>query len=127
MSTLTGTISGFVVGDNLEIRRTVTGLTAAIATAWLTVKQHARATDANKLLQKIITTSDVPGTGHIETAGGVGVDGDLRFDISQVDTVALGTLKWVYDVQVKLADGTVYTPEIGTIELTLDVTRSATP
>lgn len=127
MSTLTGTITGYVVGDNLEVRRTVTGLPAALAAAWLTIKRHAREADTAAVVKKIITTSNVPGTGHITTAGGVDVDGGLRFDLTQEDTTALGAASWVYDVQVKLTDGTVYTPEVGTVDLTADVTRSTTP
>lgn len=127
MSTLTGTISGYVVGDNLEVRRTVTDLPDGIVVAWLTVKQHARKDDDAAALSKTITTSDVPGTGQITIAGGVGVAGALRFDLTQDDTLALGSRTWVYDIQIKLDDGTVFTPEIGTLELTSDVTRSTTP
>jgi len=127
MSTLTGTITGYVVGDNLEVRRTVTELPAALETAWLTIKRHAREADSDAVVAKIITTNDVPGTGHITEAGGVGVDGALRFDLSQIDTTALGAAPWVYDIQVKLTDGTVYTTEVGPVDLTADVTRSTTP
>lgn len=127
MSTLTGTISGYVVGDNLEVRRTVTGLTDAIAAAWLTIKRHEREADEDAVVAKIITTGDVPGTGKIENAGSPSVDGDLRFDLTPADTTALGSASWVYDVQVKLDDGTVYTPEKGTVDLTSDVTRSTSP
>ena len=127
MSTLTGTITGYVVGDNLKVRRTVTDLPDAIAAAWLTVKQHLRQDDDDAVLGKTITTDDVPGTGQITDAGGVGVDGALRFDLTQDDTLALGSREWVYDIQIKLDDGTVFTPEIGTLELTSDVTRSTTP
>lgn len=127
MSTLTGTISGYVVGDNLEIRRTVTDLPDAIASAWITIKQHRRQTDEDAILGKTISTADVPGTGQITIAGGVGIDGALRFDLTQDDTLALGSRSWIYDIQIKLDDGTVFTPEIGTLELTSDVTRSTTP
>jgi hypothetical protein len=127
MSTLTGTICGYVVGDNLEVRRMVTDLTAAIAAAWLTIKRHAREPDTAAVVAKVITTTDVPGTGWIEEAGSPSVDGDLRFDLTPADTTALGSASWVYDVQLKLADGTVYTPEVGTVNLTGDVTRSTTP
>jgi hypothetical protein len=127
MSTLTGTISGYVVGDNLEVRRTVTDLTDAIAAAWLTIKRHAREADADAIVAKVITTGDVPGTGQIENAGSPSVHGDLRFDLTPADTAKLGAASWVYDVQIKLDDGTVYTPEVGTVDLTGDVTRSTTP
>ena len=127
MSTLTGTITGYVVGDNLEVRRTVTELPAALEAAWLTIKRHAREPDLAAVVAKVISTGDNPGTGHITIAGGVGVDGALRFDLTPTDTTALGAASWVYDIQVKLTNGTVYTPEVGTVDLTADVTRSTTP
>ena len=127
MSTLTGTITGYVVGDNLEVRRTVTELPAALETAWLTIKRHAREPDTDAVVAKVIEIADNPGNGQITEAGGVGVDGALRFDLTQIDTTALGAAAWVYDIQVKLTNGTVYTPEIGTVDLTADVTRSTTP
>ena len=127
MSTLTGTITGYVVGDNLEIRRAVTELPAALEAAWLTIKRHAREPDLAAVVAKVISTGDNPGTGHITIAGGVDVDGALRFDLTPTDTTALGAASWVYDIQVKLTNGTVYTPEVGRVDLTADVTRSTTP
>lgn len=127
MSTTTGTITGYVVGDDLEVRRMVTDLPAAIAAAWLTIKRHAREPDSDAVVAKVIATGDNPGTGQIETAGGVDIVGVLRFDLTPADTTKLGPASWVYDVQVKLSNGTVYTPEVGTVELTADVTRSTTP
>jgi len=124
MSTLDRTISGYVIGDNLEITRTITDLPAAIETAWFTAKRHARAADADALVRKVITTEDVPGTGQIEAAGGVGVDGSLRFDLSADDTRAIGTRDAIYDIQIRLTDGVIYTPEIGTMTLTADVTQA---
>jgi hypothetical protein len=124
MSTLTGTITGYVVGDDLEIRRTVTELPDAIEYAWLTVKRHARVSDDDAVLKKAITETNVAGTGHIEVDGGVGSPGTLRFDLTPADTTALGDAEWVYDIQIKLDNGSVYTPEVGTLELTPDVRRA---
>jgi len=125
MPTLDATISGYVVGDNLEIRRTITTPPQAIATAWLTLKTHAGQSDANAPLQKVITTDDVAGTGQIEEAGGPSTDGELRFDLTAADTAALGTKSYLYDVQVRLATtDKIYTAEKGTFELTDDVTKA---
>ena len=126
MSDLSVAISGFVAGDNLEIRRTITGLTDAIATAWLTVKRHSEELDEDAIISKVITTDDAPGTGQIEQAGGVGTSGILRFDLDQDDTRGLAARSWVLDVQIKLDDGKVYTPELGTIQLSTDVTKATT-
>ena len=124
MSDLAVVISGFVVGDDLEIRRTVTDLPAAIETAWLTIKRYPDLPDVDAVVQKEITTADVPGTGRIVVAGGVGTDGDLRFDLVPANTSALGGRTWVYDVQIETADGKLYTIELGTIALTGDVTKA---
>ncbi len=126
MSDLAVEITGFVVGDDLEIRRTVKDLPAAIAVAWLTVKRHHNETDSSARLQKRITTTDVPGRGQIVEAGGPGVDGDLRFDLTQVDTDRLGPKRYVHDIQIKLVTEKVYTIEGGSIQLTADVTATTT-
>ena len=118
-------ITGFVVGDDLEIRRTVTALPAAIETAWLTLKRYAAQPDEEAKLQKRITTTDVPGTGLVVEAGGPGTDGDVRFDLTQTDTADLGARKYVHDIQVRLTSGKVYTIEKGTIQLTAGVTGTS--
>jgi len=126
MSDLTIEIVGFVVGDDLEIRRTVTDLPAAIETAWLTLKHYPSQPDQEAKLQKRITTTDVPGTGKIVEAGGPGTDGDLRFDLTPEDTTRLGAKRYVHDIQIKLATGKVYTIEKGTLQLTAGVTETTT-
>ncbi len=126
MSDLAIEITGFVVGDDLEIRRTVTELPAAIEVAWLTVKRYAGESDDEARLQKRITETDVPGTGQIVDVGGPGEDGDLRFDLTPEDTASLGAKIYVHDIQVKLSTGKVYTIEKGTIQLAADVTKSTT-
>ena len=124
MSDLAVAISGFVVGDDLEIRRTVTELVAPIEVAWLTVKLHHGQPDDEARLQKRITTADVPGTGQIVEAGGTDTDGDLRFDLTQEDTASLRTRRFVHDIQIRLTTGKVYTIEKGTIQLVADVTKT---
>ncbi len=124
MSDLAVAITGFVVGDDLEIRRTVTDLEAPIEVAWLTVKRHPAQPDDEARLQKRITTADVPGIGQIVVAGGIGVDGDLRFDLTPDDTAGLGTRRLVHDIQIRLTTGKIYTIEKGTIQLVADVTKT---
>lgn len=124
MSDLSVVLSGYVVGDDLEIRRTITGLPSPIAIAWLTVKRYSEQEDTDAAVEKMITTTDVPGTGRIVEAGGVGVDGDLRFDLVPDDTRLLGSQSWIHDLQIKLDDGKIYTVEIGTIDLTIDVRKT---
>lgn len=126
MSDLAVEITGYVVGDDLEIRRTVTELPAAMEVAWLTVKRHHNQPDVDARLQKRIMSTGVPGTGQIVEPGGPGTDGDLRFDLTQEDTAGLGAKRYVHDIQIKLATGKVYTIEKGTIQLTADVTKTTT-
>lgn len=121
---LNESIRGFVVGDNLEIRRTVTNLRSPITGAWLTIKRHHGVTDGDATIAKVISTVDAPGTGQVITAGGAEVDGDLRFDLTPEDTRKLGTLGYVYDVQIECEDDAIFTLEKGTLRLTLDVTRA---
>lgn len=126
MSDLAVEITGFVEGDDLEIRRTVTELPAAIAVAWLTVKRHHNQPDDEAKLQKRITVTDVPGTGQVVEAGGAGTLGDIRFDLTQANTAGLGSKRYVHDIQIKLVTGKVYTIEKGTIQLAPDVTEGTT-
>ena len=123
MSDLAVEITGFVVGDDLEIRRTVTELLAPIEVAWLTVKHHPGQPDEDARLQKRITTTNAPGTGYITDTGGPDIDGDLRFDLTQADTANLGSRKYVHDIQIRLTSGMVYTIEKGTVQLEADVTK----
>jgi len=124
MSDLAVVISEFVVGDDLEIRRTVTDLVAPIEVAWLTVKFHHGQPDDEARLQKRITTSDIAGTGQVVEAGSAETDGDLRFDLTPADTESLGTRRFVHDIQIRLTTGKVYTIEKGTIHLVADVTKT---
>lgn len=126
MSDLTVEIAGFVAGDDLEIRRAVTNLPSPIESAWLTLKNYPSQPDGEAKLQKKITTTDVPGTGHIVEPGGPGADGDLRFDLTQTDTAGLGAKRYVHDIQIKLGTGKVYTIEKGTMELTAGITETTT-
>ena len=124
MSDLAVQITGFVVGDDLEVRRTVTDLPAPIESAWLTFKRYPRQPDEEAILQKKITTVDVPGVGQIVVAGEPDVDGDLRFDLTPADTTVLDTRLRAYDIQIKLTTGKIYTIEKGTLQLTGDVTQT---
>jgi hypothetical protein len=122
MADLTVEISGFVSGDNLGFRRTVTDLPNAIETAWLTVKRYEEELDASAQFQKLITVTNAPGTGQVEAPGGSGSNGTLRFDLTPAETAALGSLIWVFDIQVQLDGDSIYTVEKGTIQLTRGVT-----
>lgn len=116
-------ITGFAVGDPLIVRRTIDRVLSSIPNgilvtkAWLTIKADLADTDANAIVQKEITTTDVPGTGQIEDDGTGDVDIIVRFDLGQDDTRNIGHAHRVYDIQVLFNDATssVYTGERGII------------
>lgn len=133
MPTLESKIIGvIVVGDDVSIRRiidrSVSGFTAGttITKAWLTVKLNAADADPG-LFQKLITTTNVVGVGHIENDGTGDVDPIIRFDLLPADTVKIGaTLIRQFDIQVKTNGGQIYTPERGTINAVEEVTLATT-
>ncbi len=115
-STVTGALAGLNAGDSYTLTRSVSGNSSrAISKAWLTFKLPADklGPDGNAIVRKLAATVDAPGTGQIVDAGNTGGLGSLRFDLSGADTRRLGRLV-AYDVKVLLADGSLYTLEIGT-------------
>lgn len=124
-------INGYTVGDDLEVRRTIdrdlSGLDpgTTIDKAWFTVKTTPSIDDpddTNALLQKEITTTDVPGTGEIEDDGTGDTDPILRFDFVPDDTRSIGTTHRKYDIQVLTSSGKLYTGEVSEIWGNADVT-----
>ena len=134
MPNYSASISGFAVGDSLLVRRTIdrslsnlpTGV--VIATAWFTAKSAESYADPG-LLQKVITTADVSGTGQIEEDGSA-QSGDanpiLRFDFTPANTRTISTVHVFYDIQVKTDTGAIYTGEKGEMWGVGDVTISTT-
>lgn len=131
MPNFVGRITGFAVGDDLLIRRTIDRAESGIPTgvlitdAWFTVKSAIADLDAAALVDKQITTSDVPGTGQIEDDGTADADPIVRFDLTDADTRLIGTAHRKYDIQVKTALGGIYTGEKGETwgegDVTLDI------
>ena len=107
---------GIVRGDVFSIRRTINNIPAGrtLAEGWLTVKAAIADVDASATFQKVITSSDVAGTGQVEDTGADG-SGIIRFDISATNTLAMtaGTV-YYYDVQVRLDNSDIFTLETGT-------------
>lgn len=131
MPTLNSVIDDIVVGDDLTIRRTIdfalTNFPAGttINKAWLTVKETVADADPG-IFQKAITTTNVPGTGEIEDDGTGDVNMVVRFDLTPVDTLAIGSeLQRPFDIQVKTTLGKIYTPEKGCISSVAQVTTTA--
>lgn len=123
-----GEIKDFVAGDDLQITRTISNISsgASLAKVWFTVKSRQEDADVDAIIQKEITTTDVPGTGQITNAGS-GTPPDriatVRFDLLPADTLKLeGRAIYLYDIQVLTDGGAVYTPETGRITAKLGVT-----
>lgn len=121
MTVLSNTISGYVVGDDLEIQRSIE-VPQAISKAWFTVKSDSSDSDEDAILQKIITDA-LTTDGQIMDTGSGGT-ATISFTISGANSRTIGTSVRKYDIQVKLADGKIATPEIGTIRLKGDVTKA---
>ncbi len=108
-------IEGVVEGDDLDIGpKAVANVDPndPLVKAWLTIK--AKAADADPgVLQKVITTASVPGTGQI-TANGDATHGNgtaqVLFQLTGADTLALGSkIRYVFDIQVKTTAGKIFT------------------
>jgi hypothetical protein len=115
-----------VLGDDMEVVRTVTGLTSAqtISKAWLTVKQRYSQADADAALQLVITS--VSGDdGQITDIGTGATTGEVTFTIAgaHYDGLTAG-VAYVYDIQLLLSDGVITTVEVDTVTWDPQVTRA---
>lgn len=114
---------GIVRGDQFSIRRTVTGIPVGltISASTLTLKS---AIAASALFSKAITSSNVAGTGQIESTGSNGV-GKLRFDILDDDTLLMtADTEYFYDIQITLSNSDIYTLESGKTSAIAQVTTA---
>lgn len=114
MANLSGIITGYVAGDDIDVTRTVPGIpaTQTLSLAWMTFKTNV--TDADPgLLQKAITPSASAGVGQITDTGASGT-GTLLFQLTAANTLALASgVNLHYDIKVKTSAGKVYTVEQG--------------
>lgn len=126
---MTTLIEGYVAGDDLDIQRDVTNVapTDPVTKAWFTVKRFYGDAEPG-VLQKIITTAQLVGTGQITQDGsennGNGT-ASLLFQVSATETLALGTADdFHFDVQVLTSGGKKYTPDIGRLILVAQITEA---
>jgi hypothetical protein len=119
------TITG-VGGDTKIVRRRVKNVDGAdvLAKAWLTVKADLGDADPG-VVQKTVTGTYSPGNGQIVDTGVDGT-GEVYFELSTSDTVAIEGTGVYYDIQVKTVGGSIYTFEVGTVNFRADVTVSTT-
>lgn len=117
MSSYGSIITDFVIGDDFTIERTITLVPSGqtLSTGWFTVKRKVTDTDAQAVFQKIITSSLVAGTGHIDDTGADGT-GHIIFYLTADNTALLTpNSSYFFDIQIKLSGGAISTPETGTI------------
>lgn len=122
MALIDQTIRERVVGDDLDVLRTVedipSGLT--LAKAYFTVKADLTDPDGSAVVQKTVTTAS-GADGQIEDAGADGT-GTIRFILDNADTDAMGN-RWLdYDVVVVYSNGKSETLEVGQVYLEVGVT-----
>lgn len=118
MPSLNAQLKNIVIGNSVSLRRTIdrsaSGFEAGvtISKAWFTVKSSTSHADPG-IVQKIITTTDTPDVGQIENDGAGDVNPVVRFDLTEANTLIVGTRRRVYDIKVETNAGLFYTPEIG--------------
>lgn len=123
MPNLADAIEGFVVGDDLQVRRTIGNIpaTQTVIKAWFTIKSQVSDLDPG-IMQKVITQSDNPGTGRIEDAGASGT-AIVRFDLTPADTLLLTPkTKYWFDIQLRTSLPGTYTSNFGYIRSSAQVT-----
>lgn len=124
-------LEDYVAGNDLDVGpKAVSGIDPMdpLVKAWLTIKNLLSDADPG-VLQKVITTTLVPGTGQITDDGaaahGNGT-GQVLFQLTAADTTALGAIRrYVYDIKVKTAAGKLYTAVWGPFQLRPTVTTAS--
>lgn len=123
MSNLVGVIEEIVQGDDFDVIRTITNVATgqSLADAWLTVREDfwTPVIFSKHITPTLTTDGQITDTGSGDTVGGV------RFRLSEADTGSLSPFfTYVYDIQVKLVNGSIYTPEVGTLTVVASITSA---
>lgn len=116
MGILHSLIDDITIGTNKTIARTVTGIPTdnVLNKAWFTVKDNYTRTDANAVFQLIVSTA-LTSDGQITDAGTSGT-GAMQFLLTPTETLLLTPKKnYVFDIKVKLVDGSLYPAETGVV------------
>lgn len=123
MPTYSGEINNFVVGDDLDIERTISNIPTGqtITKAWLTIKEIEAGSTAvlSKEITSVATSSGVISDTGADTVGVV------TFTLTAAETALFSAGNWLYyDIQVKTSGGKIYTPEKGRIKGEIQLTSA---
>ena len=119
------TIDGYS-GDTLLVPRSIPDLPSGrtVTKAWMTIKTNYAVADPG-ILQKVATTTAVPGVGQVID---IGADGEafisLEFTPTDTGTTALPDELYFYDIQIKMDNGDIFTTERGIIRFLQQVTKA---
>jgi len=118
MTIANGRIDDFVNGDDLEIERTITSIPngVLIESAWFMVKRNYSDPDERAIISKVATHSNTAGQGWILDDGLGDGEATVRFYLTPADTELLYAYsEYPYSIKIKLDNGRLNTPELGTI------------
>lgn len=94
-----------------------------ITKGWLTVMADPSGLDISAVFQKIISTTNLTGTGWIEEDGTGSIV--VRFDLTSTDTALLTPdQNYYYDIKLLGSDGNLYVPETGRMIARQNVTKA---
>ena len=128
MAVTTGAeITGLVVGDNMDVIRTITGIPSGqvLTDGWLTIKENPDDPDEDAIIQKHITTDYVAGEGQITDDGETDQEGEAIFELTAANTALFQAgYRYHYDIQFKTDADKIGTLEIGTITPLQQITET---
>ncbi len=118
----------FAQGEDKEVPRTVTVtdiLPDTLAKAWLTVKRKLTDSDADAVIQKIITPT-LGSDGQIDVVGAADADGHLFFLLTATDTRTLAaSVRYFYDIKALSSGGAAIQLEDGRMIARAAVTQAS--
>lgn len=112
-------LTGFMPGNDLSATRPIDGIPDgdSLAEAWLAVKADPkRDTDAEALIFKHITPTNVPGVGQITDTGAGDEEAAVRFDFSASETLLIKPdVTYHFEIKCLTNGGKRYTSHVGTV------------
>lgn len=118
----------FIQGDDeqVDLRVVIETPGVYVVRAWLTIKRDLADTDAQAVLQKVITATNASGSGVIFDSGIASrvCFGKFVFPKTETQLLDPDESPYLYDVQVRTAANKDTTEERGVIRVSRQVTRA---